>query len=221
MAEAPRNTYELDAYARPDYARSYDERWSGTKRARDERKRAALVAALRVLGPWGEGATLLDAPCGTGRFAELLPAEGFRYTGADRAAAMVEVARAKHPGRHFEVADLALLPWGDASFDAAVCIRLFHLVHERATRQAYLRELARVARHGVVVDYRQRESLRGASSALRHALGLRAAPPEHLRRAEFAAELEEAGLRPAAWIPVRRPGWTTDKVVVACRVKRT
>jgi len=208
-------------YHQSDYAQRYDNRWAGTKAKRDKRKQVALRQALAALDVNPSGVTLLDIPCGTGRFAGFLTEMGISYVGADLAEAMVRVARAKHPDRHLVVADLTDVPCRDGAFDCSICIRLFHLVRERDVRLQFLRSLARVSRLGVILDYRQRESLRGFSCAMRSSLGIRRSTANHLQRADFEKELNEAGLEPIRWIPVRSPGWTTDKVVVACRVLRT
>ncbi len=69
---------------------------------------AAVYDALNPPGPdnafytalaGAEGKTILDMGCGTGRLAVDLAALGHRVTGADPAAAMVEIAR-RRPGGH-------------------------------------------------------------------------------------------------------------------------
>ena len=87
----------------------------------------------------------LDAACGTGRHAAYLDSLGFRVTGIDATPAMLEVARGKVPGAHFETADLKSIPLPDGSADLAVCaLALTHC----AALGPPLRELARVVRPG-------------------------------------------------------------------------
>lgn len=52
------------------------------------------------------GAPIVDVGCGGGRVAAALAAAGATVTGLDVAPAMVELARARHPGLRFERADL-------------------------------------------------------------------------------------------------------------------
>jgi SAM-dependent methyltransferase len=76
----------------------------------------------RVLsGLLGEGGgSLLDLGCGTGSYAAGFAGLGWDYTGVDASADMLRRAREK--GVHAIRADATALPFGDASFDAAVSI---------------------------------------------------------------------------------------------------
>ncbi|MFF5173386.1 class I SAM-dependent methyltransferase [Micromonospora sp. NPDC000089] len=80
---------------------------------------ARLVDA--VVAP---GSRILDAGCGTGRVGAALAARGHRVIGVDADPALVEAARADHPGPLWLVADLATLDLAAAGepepFDAAV-----------------------------------------------------------------------------------------------------
>ena len=63
---------------------------------------------------------MLDAGCGSGRYAAELAAAGFRVTGVDRSTQLIAVAEARGARARFEVADLR--EWQPAEpFDAAVC----------------------------------------------------------------------------------------------------
>ena len=67
-----------------------------------------------------QGPRVLDAGCGTGRFAAALAARGFEVTGVDRSAELVAVARGRFAGVVFEVADLRDRVVG-APFDSVLC----------------------------------------------------------------------------------------------------
>jgi SAM-dependent methyltransferase len=113
----------------------------------------AVRAALRGLPP---GSRVLDAACGTGRISSLLVRAGFRATGCDISPAMMGVARRQLTSLGYEVplvqSDLEHLPYRDKSFAAATCIGL--LIHVNAdARVRILRELARVSRDRLVVQY--------------------------------------------------------------------
>ena len=99
---------------------------------------------------------MLDVPCGTGRWISTLTGRGFRYTGADVSLAMAREARAltgPPQVRGVLVADLAHLPFADASFDAVIVWRLLHHVPDCETRQVLLGEAARVSRRKVIVSF--------------------------------------------------------------------
>jgi ubiquinone/menaquinone biosynthesis C-methylase UbiE len=156
-------------------------------------------------------------PCGTGRFTRFLGAAGLEYTGGDASLAMLTEARRKHEGARFAVVDLARLPYPDRAFDVALCIRLMHLVRDRELRASFLRELARVARVGVIVDFRQDKALRVWLGRARAKLGLRAKPPGALALEKIHQELEDAGLEVIASIPVRRIPYLSDKIVIVAK----
>jgi SAM-dependent methyltransferase len=64
---------------------------------------------------------ILDAPCGTGRYFELVLAAGRTVVGIDQSAGMLARARAKHPEVVLEKIGLQELEF-DGAFDAAICI---------------------------------------------------------------------------------------------------
>lgn len=203
---------KLSLYRSPEVARRYDERWSGSRGlARDRRKQRALLRALTALG---EVRSVVDVPCGTGRFTEFLRSRGLSYVGVDASPAMLGEARSKSAGARLVAADLGRLPLADRSVDAAVCIRLMHLVRDPALRAAFLRELARVSRLGVIVDFRQDRALRVWLGRARASVGLRERPPGALPLATIRAEVEAAGLVLREFVPVRRVPFLSDKVVV-------
>src|SRR5262245_45841446 len=69
-------------------------------------------------------AKLLDVPCGAGRHALALAAEGYRVTGADISAEFLEVARVRAAEKNLQVAwrqsPMRDIPWRD-EFDGAYC----------------------------------------------------------------------------------------------------
>lgn len=74
--------------------------------------RAFLSAFVERVGP---GAAVADVGCGPGRVASLLAAHGVGVTGVDVSPAMLEHARAAHPGIRFEEGRLDQLPFPDGS----------------------------------------------------------------------------------------------------------
>jgi SAM-dependent methyltransferase len=129
-------------YVDPGYLDAAARLVAGGKRLSHERMRIS------------PGAVVLDVGCGpatdTIALAELVGEAGFVH-GIDRDAGMVAEAERRAAGagvtRRVEhrAGDAYALPWGDATFDAARCERLFlHLDHpERATA-----EMVRVTRPG-------------------------------------------------------------------------
>jgi SAM-dependent methyltransferase len=99
------------------------------------------------------GARVLDAGCGTGRFAVELAESGLaRVWGVDPSAEMLAVARAKTRRAAFKQARLEALPFKDGWFDAAVAWLVVHLV-DRPTALAELRRVLRPGGRVAVVTF--------------------------------------------------------------------
>jgi SAM-dependent methyltransferase len=75
----------------------------------------------KVIESCPPGGAILDVPCGTGRYFELVRAAGRTVVGVDQSAGMIARARAKHPGIALEKVGLQELEFDD-EFDAAMCI---------------------------------------------------------------------------------------------------
>ena len=120
---------------------------------------------LSVLGALPMGASILDVGGGHGQIAPPLIEAGYEVTvvGSDPACG-ARLTPWTGSGRcRFEVANLQQLPYADAAFDAVVCLRL--LPHS-VSWQNLIRELCRVARRSVVVDYPSIRSVNILSSQL-------------------------------------------------------
>jgi SAM-dependent methyltransferase len=110
---------------------------------------AALVAVeepsvLALLANLPAG-LVVDAACGTGRYAAHLAAQGRDVVGVDIAAEMLAIAEARVPTGHFLVGDLCALPLATASMAGAVSGLALAHVDDLASAA---RELARVVRAG-------------------------------------------------------------------------
>jgi SAM-dependent methyltransferase len=193
ISEVPELVLEKpgDYWREPSVARAYDvRRFHNLKgwlyRWREER---AFELALSGLP---QGSRVLDAACGTGRITALLRRHGFRATGCDISHAMLTVARGQLTSAGFASPlvenNVEHLPYRDRSFDAVTCAGL--LMHlDARTRINALRELARVSRGRLVVQYgclgtvlRVREQLTG-----RPAGNVRYPVTEAEMRQDFAA----------------------------------
>jgi SAM-dependent methyltransferase len=116
------------------FARTQLDSANGTTRSRDTfvEKTGWAPAALR-------GASVLDAGCGMGRFAEICVEAGADVHAVDLSVA-VEAARANlghRPGIRFYQADILELPFVENSFDFIYSIGV--LDHTPSTREAFLR----------------------------------------------------------------------------------
>jgi SAM-dependent methyltransferase len=67
------------------------------------------------------GGTVLDIPCGTGPYFDLVIGSGRRVVGADQSAGMLEAARTRHPDVRLELVGLQEVDLG-STFDAVMTI---------------------------------------------------------------------------------------------------
>ena len=118
-----------------------------------EQRMAAWSLALA-----GDPATVLDLPCGTGRFWPLLACKEDRtILAADNSEAMLSVAREVNPPAL--LARVKTFPCSafdikmeDASVDHIFCMRLLHHITRPEDRVAMLKEFHRVTRDTVAVS---------------------------------------------------------------------
>jgi glycine/sarcosine N-methyltransferase len=114
-------------------------------------RECAYVAAALAKHGVAAGARVLDAGCGTGRYAAELAGHGYRVTGVDLAPALVAVARQRGGTARFAVGDLAALPFR-AVCGAALCRGVLNDVLADDGRRAVMAALAGVlADRGVLV----------------------------------------------------------------------
>lgn len=132
----------------------------------DECADVAAALARRGVGP---GAAVLDAGCGTGRYAVELARRGLTVTGVDRSPELLAEARRRVGDAGLPIplleADLLDLPAspGEELYDAIVCRGVLNDVIGAAARAAVLGGFARVLRPGGVVWLDVREWSRTAA----------------------------------------------------------
>jgi SAM-dependent methyltransferase len=121
---------------------AYDEQW---------RRLEAAGASIhgeadfvdRLLGGAGDGSSVLDAGCGTGRVAIELARRGYSTTGVDVDPTMLATARAKAPGLDWVETDLAGLDLPGRRFAAIVAAGNVMIFLAPATEGAVVAALAR------------------------------------------------------------------------------
>ena len=170
--------YSYSTYADPETARTFDARRFGGpigELVADAQARAvaSFIGAVR-------DRPVLDVGTGTGRAALLLARSGAAVTAVDASREMLAVARQRAAAQgaaiHFAVGDVHALDFPDASFDAAVSLRV--IMHTPEWQRS-VGELCRVAARLVIVDYPSARSFAGVESMFRrlmHAIGLRTEP---------------------------------------------
>jgi SAM-dependent methyltransferase len=127
--------------------------------------RAIALTQGRALAPWLRGhagshpgakrATALDLGCGVGRWSQQLARRGYRVTGIDFSAHMIEQARARAASNaidcEFAVANAVDLQLG-RRFDLVLCVTVLqHILDPQAARRAIAALAAHLAEDGTLV----------------------------------------------------------------------
>jgi len=169
----------------------------GSERSIARDQRAAVERALKTAG---KVQAILDVASGNGRWTDSLAKKRgasivqLDLSGESLAAARGAAKRDK-PVRGYVRGDAGALPFRPQAFDLVVCLEFLPYIRRSGGRIRALKEMRRVSRRWVVVEYRHRQGLRFAWQRLRHRLGLEARfPVNHLSFEQIDGELRRAGL---------------------------
>ena len=199
-------------------AEGYDEaRWGGVRAPRNWMMKRAVRRALR----WTGAATILDAPCGTGRLTEPLARAGWAVVGADISGEMLDVAHRRTQGVRgamgFLRTDLERPGVVPGAVDAALCIRFLNLL-EPDRQPPILAALLETGGGTLVMDWRTPYAFNHLSRSVRARLGLRSGDlPTARTRADLDALAAGLGARVAKIVRVC-PLLSAQWVVVLRRV---
>jgi ubiquinone/menaquinone biosynthesis C-methylase UbiE len=217
--------YKREFYRSPQVAEDYDfHRFSSPERQkRNARKWAAIRKALSSTTGVR---TILDLPCGTGRFTGGLARDGYEIVGSDISLEMLQKAATVDLGktsdgkppvvRGYVQANAEHLPLRDACLDCVVSIR-FMMHVDPATRVRMLREFHRVSRRWVVVDYRHKYTFRYVLSHTFGKLGLGRTPLSRVSRKDLEQEFRDAGFAIREVVRVSAPLLSDKWIVLAER----
>ena len=164
------------------------------------------------------GASVLDVPFGTGRFALLYVAAGLAVAGVDISADMIAEARQRHGGTiagfDLRTAPAEQLPFADRSFDYLICNRFIKWLPSEAMVAAVATEFRRVCRKEMLIQVK----LTGSPVASLMA---------SLSRLISRPFRKDDSKRPTARYTMRQlercfeaGGWTISEVVDASKVGR-
>jgi ubiquinone/menaquinone biosynthesis C-methylase UbiE len=211
-------------YQADKVAQDYDSfRWSSpSRRWSNKRKLLAISKAIDLASSMGSAIqSAIDIPCGTGRIFPLLFSNNIQVTGSDISHEMMQVARGKVRdvalSMGFVRSDAEKLPFSDGSFDSVFSIRfLFHLPTE--VRRRALKEMARISRQWVIVDYRHKYTMKYRLKRLKGRLGLSAKQYNRVSVEDISKDFDEAGLRLVKIFPTF-PLFSDKWVILARKIK--
>ena len=113
-----------------------------------ELKNGIREAEQAFVGKFPIDSRLLDIGCATGRLCFALARQGYDVTGIDVAEKQIEqagrTAESERVDVTFQQYEMPILPFPDASFAAAFMGNVYCYVPHRASRIAFLKEIARV-----------------------------------------------------------------------------
>lgn len=197
-----------------DTSKSYAQRFEkSTHRAINRREQRALRA---IFGCLGRFSTILDVPCGAGRFVQLLLDSAATVIESDVSLEMLELSREQcsDPGRtRWFQGDAGQLPLPDGGLDCVLCNRLLHHFRVRSDRVRILSELNRVTRRFVVVSFFDYHRFGRIRLFLKWLKGRRPDYAGHPTRPEFESEIAEAGFRVHSFDRIGAP-WVAEAYYV-------
>lgn len=210
-------------YKNADYARNYDfTRYQRDKR-RQKRDISTQKAIALTLGRLSGCETILDMPCGTGRFLKLISDAGYTYYGSDVSKEMLDVCLEKTPTNsnpHFICADGEDMPFSSETFDCVLCVRFLNLIPPDV-RARIVKELFRISRKYLVVSVgyfgtgrRFKDRIVGKFPWLFKKAHGKAV--EHARRRH---ELFEAGWRESFWVKYKSRGFFSSNKMIGVYTK--
>jgi SAM-dependent methyltransferase len=109
-----------------------------------------------VLSKLRSNSTVIDVPCGLGRFGDIVMQQGHRYVGIDLNFGNVRhaAARLNTPSPMMQ-ASILELPLADHSADFVFCVRIFHHFSSKQIERTF-HEISRVAPQSLVTFYNRR-----------------------------------------------------------------
>ena len=217
MNKSPDWDAKKSHYQSEDVVDKYDDRRfkGGLAGPKSERKWQMILKAVEGL----DGIeTVMDLPCGTGRFTSRILEHGWKLINADISQPMLAKAREYTQGSENYLGSARMnaerLPFADGTLDLVISIRfLMHVPKD--VRIRIFREYARVSKRYVVLDVRHKHCLNLWWKKFRRRLGFRVKVPEHrYNMRELDADIAEAGLI------IRRKVWNwppfSEKLVLLC-----
>lgn len=158
--------------------------------------------------------TILDLPCGYGRFSGLLRPRARRLVNSDLSLEMVKRATRETRGAQAQegragasgaVANAKQgLPFKDGVFDVVFSLRFFHHVHEPGDREAILREFRRVSSGWAIVSFYRMSGLHAVQRRVRRLFGKSRTRIKMIEPGTFEREAAAAGFEVVKVAPLFR-----------------
>jgi ubiquinone/menaquinone biosynthesis C-methylase UbiE len=196
-------------------AERYAKRFERGSRKRIDRREQRAVRKIFLGLP--ECQTVLDVPCGAGRFVKTLAQGGRTVIELDVAFEILlhalERARNARARAVTVGGDASRLPLRTEAVDCVFCNRLLHHIHSSHERTAILREFHRVCRRWLVISFFNYKGLAGIRRLLKQLKGRTPPYQNQPTMEEFNHELSASGFRVKAMVSTG-PFWVSQKYFV-------
>ena len=197
------------------HAQKYAARFErGSRKRIDEREQRAV---RKIFAGLTDCHSVLDIPCGAGRFLSSLGQGGRRVLEVDVAFEVLLFAREKVTESGVKAwvmqGDASGLPLPDGAVDCVFSNRLLHHILAPAERVALLREFHRVCRRWVVVSFFNYQGLGTLRRLLKRLKGRTPSYQQQPTLEEFSAETLHAGFRVSRVVSTGLP-WVSQKYFV-------
>jgi len=187
----PFQRHEVEEYERKRY-RGLDQKIVDAREKYILRKYLAVVAH--------KNGTVLDLPCGYGRFSALLLEAGYKLINCDISSSMVARACARTWELDSALSSGAVadakqgLPFAARVFPLVFSMRFFHHLHQQEAREAILKEFSRVSREWVIVSFYRMNFLHILQRRFRRKITRSSTRIKMISRQDFMQEATQAGL---------------------------
>lgn len=139
------HTYDQGSDAEPWFTSAFDQSYVDRYAHRDDSEARIQIETLRRNGHLRTDGAVLDLCCGAGRHLKVLREAGVQAIGADLSADLIRAASGANPDAALLRADMASLPFEDASFATVVqMFTAFGYFDSDRENQAVLAEVSRV-----------------------------------------------------------------------------
>jgi SAM-dependent methyltransferase len=204
LANRPFREDEVADYERRRY-RGLDQRIVHRREVRILRRILSLVERET---PARTPAYALDAPCGYGRFSDLLLARGCRLVSSDLSPAMVRRARIRDTSSVSPMGIVANLtrglPFRAGAFSVILSMRFFHHLHDTVDRRRALEEFAHASSSWLILSFYQANRLHLLQRKMRRAVKRSRTRIKMITRGEFESDARAAGFEIIRIIPLFR-----------------
>jgi protein-S-isoprenylcysteine O-methyltransferase Ste14/SAM-dependent methyltransferase len=140
------------------YAAKFQAGW--VEHVRDLQEQKFIASLISIFPAEDLMASVIDIPCGIGRFYPALRRHAPQVVQADWSLPMLQIARTENaPNALGYVRALATeLPFPEAQFDLVLSVRLCHHLPTRDEQRRYIEEVLRISRKWVVLSYLDTDS---------------------------------------------------------------